>query len=237
MNAKTKDLIRNSMQKEAFKNFWLAAVTERTEPKLSPTTRNAFVDAGLIEWVGANALKLTQRGYDYGFQNDWTELWEYKRYVTRKAEQAARESADARRQEMEAREIATLGFALGGIAGLFNSLATMLYTDMVKQALGYKGDCIFYAKVRQGEGAYDGIAQFYYLWKSSNGKSSDYYRDWVTVYRSEDYRGNVTYEINHPSGGGSDLDHVEAHGEAIIAAARFVKLLKMQAATTEVNRA
>ena len=236
MNAKTKDLIPNTMQQEAFKGFWMALLTERTAPKLSPTTRDRFMDAGLIEWDGANALKLTPRGYNYGVAKGWMDLWEYKRYTERKAQEAVAAREKARCEAQEDREIAVMGFALGGITDLFNNLATMLYTDAIKAALSYDGDCVFY-NVRKGEGSYGRAAEFFYLWKSSNGKSPDYYRDWVTVYRSEDYRGNVTYEINHPSGGGSDLDHVEAHGEAIIAAARFVKLLKMQAATTEVNRA
>lgn len=230
MNAKTKDLIPNTMQQEAFKGFWMALLTERTAPKLSPTTRDRFMDAGLIEWAGANALKLTQRGYDYGVANGWLDLWEYKRYVERKAQRDMEAREKARREATEAREISEIGFALGGIAALFNNLATMLYTDAIKAALSYDGDCVFYANVGKGEGSYSRIAEFFYLWKSSNGKSPDYYRDWVTVYRSEDYRGNVTFEVNHPSGGGSDVDHVEAHGAAIVAACRFVKLLKLQGA-------
>lgn len=229
MNAKTKDLIPNTMQQEAFKGFWMALLTERTAPKLSPTTRDRFMDAGLIEWAGANALKLTQRGYDYGVANGWLDLWEYKRYVERKAQRDMEAREKARREATEAREISEIGFALGGIAALFNNLATMLYTDAIKAALSYDGDCVFY-NVRKGEGSYGRAAEFFYLWKSSNGKSPDYYRDWVTVYRSEDYRGNVTFEVNHPSGGGSDVDHVEAHGAAIVAACRFVKLLKLQGA-------
>lgn len=227
-NQTAKDPIRNTMQKEAFKSFWLAKVTERTAPKLSPTTRDKFMDAGLIEWVGANDLKLTQRGYDYGVENGWLDLWEYKRYVERKVQEEVAAREKARREAQEDREIAEMGFALGGITDLFNNLATILYTDAIKAALSYDGDCVFYANVGKGEGSYGRVAEFFYLWKSSNGKSPDYYRDWVTVYRSEDYHGNVVYEVNHPSGGGSDIDHVEAHGAAIVAACRFVKLLKLQ---------
>lgn len=239
MNAKTtKDLIPNKMQQEAFKNFWLAAMTERTLPKLTPASRGYIMDAGLIEWVGAGdySLKLTQAGYDYGIEKGWTEMWEFARYTERKAQEAAEAIAKAKREALENREISELGFALGGISDLFNSLATMLYTDAVKAALGYDGDCLFHANVRTGEGSYARAAEFFYLRESSNGKSPSYYRDWVTVYRNEDYRGNVKYEINYPSGGGDEA-HTEAHGDAISAASRYVKLLKLNAAMQAVNHA